>query len=134
LAGLALVGLLILPVIILLLVGVSGRIASGKQVTMDRAQASLLAALDDFQAVGGAGGFVPKYYNGHFQVIACGTNNVVIEGRNYQCALYTGQQYQFIGQGHLAITTNREFIWLDNRRGPKLIPPDYKVSRWRPGY
>jgi len=124
-----LLGFLILPLILLLAISIPGRVASGKQVTFDRARASLLAALSD---TGKGPVFEPKYY-GSFMIHAT-TNTVVIGGRSYSLAFDTEEEYQFRDQGSLAITTNRQFIWLDHHRGAKLIPDDYRVSKWRTGY
>jgi hypothetical protein len=128
---LAVLGLLILPVVLFLALVGNGKVASGKQVTFDRARASLLAALGDDHAGSGVVG-EPKQY-GNFLVYAC-TNTVIVDGSNYPLAVCTVEWYQFANQGRLAVTTNRQFIWLDDRRGPKLILEDYKVSRWRTGY
>ncbi len=125
----AVLGFLILPFFLLLAISIPGTIASGKQVTFNRARESLLAALSDTSR-----GAVqePKQY-GYFVVYAC-TNQVTVAGRPYPLAFCTTDGYQFTGQGRLAVTTNQQFIWLDIRQGAKLIANDYHVSKWRTGY
>jgi hypothetical protein len=127
----ALLGILIVPFLLIGAIVANGRIAGFKQVTFNRAQASLSAALSDVHA--GNGAIIdPKRY-GYFEVHAC-TNSFAVGGTNYSLAFFTGDEYDFQNQGRLAITTNRQFVWLDHRRGAKLIPDDYKVSRWHTGY
>jgi len=107
-----LLGLFILPFILLLAISIPGRIASGKRVTFDRARTSLLAALNDTSR-----GTViePKQY-GSFAVHRC-TNTITMTTTSYLLAFCTAEEYQFAHQGMLAVTTNRQFIWLDYRRG-----------------
>ena len=124
-----LLGLLILPFILLLAISIPGHVASGKQVTFDRARASLLAALSD---TSGAAVVEPKRY-GYFEIYVA-TNTVTVGGSRYLLAFYTAEEYQFADEGRLAVTTNRQFVWLDHHRGAKLISDDYKVSKWRTGY
>jgi hypothetical protein len=126
-----LAGVFILPLVVLVAVSIPERVSSGKQVTFDRARESLWAALSEYPA-GGGQEFPPKQY-GYFVVYST-TNTASVFGHQYHLAFYTADGYQFNGQGKLAVTTNGEFIWLDYRRGPKLIPADYKVSRWQSGY
>ena len=124
----ALLGLLALPVILFLAIVAHGNIVSGKQVTFDRARASLSAALTDART-----DHESKRY-GYFEIHTATTNPIVVDGRSYPLAFYTDAEYQFRHQGRLAVTTNRQFIWLDNHRGAKLISDDYKVSQWQAGY
>ena len=139
---LAVIIALAFPVVLLVGLLVHDSIASGKRVTMDRARLSLSFALND-NGNGVTGGFVGtplfgdvgpvgKQY-GAFEVFPC-SNTVIIEGSNYQCALVTAPWYQFDGEGTLAVTTNKVFIWLDYRRGAKIIAENYKVPGWRMGY
>ena len=133
LAWLAFAGLFIFPVIVLLAIFIPGKLAGFKQVAIDRARASLSAALSDVHAGGSVVAFEPKYY-GYFVVSPC-TNVVVVGGSSYQCALATAPwDNEYYSHGRLAVTTNREFIWLDYQLGAKLIPNDYRVSKWRTGY
>ena len=132
LALLALCAVVAIPIVMVLSMVVHGKIISGKQVTMDRARASLLSALNEVKTLDGKDANLPKQY-GYF-VVSPFTNNVIVGGDNYQCALVTGELYQFATQGRLAVTTNRVFIWLDWRRGAKIIADGYKVSQWRTGY
>ena len=124
----ALLGLLALPVILFLAIVAHGNIVSGKQVTFDRARASLLAALSGARPSDG----LNRY--GYFEIHAATTNLVIVDGRSYALAFYTEAEYQFRNQGRLAVTTNRQFIWLDDHRGAKLITDGYKVSQWHTGY
>jgi len=124
-----LLGLLILPFILLLAISIQGHIASGKQVTFDRARASLVAALSDTSR---AAMVEPKRY-GYFEIYTA-TNTVTVGGSSFLLAFYTAEEYQFTDEGRLAVTTNHQFVWLDHYRGAKLISDDYKVSKWRKGY
>jgi hypothetical protein len=124
-----LLGLLIFPVVLILAIPIPGHVARCKQVTFDRARASLLAALSD---TGSGAMLEPKRY-GYFQVYAT-TNMVTVGGTSYALAFCTAEEYQFANKGRLAVTTNRQFVWLDYHRGAKVISDDYKVSKWRTGY
>jgi len=124
-----LLGLLILPFILLIAIAILGNVASGKQVTFDRARASLLAALSD---TSGAAFAEPK--SDRYFVIYATTNAVTVGGSKYSLAFYTSEDCQFADEGRLAVTTNRRFVWLDRHHGAKLISDDYKVSKWRKGY
>jgi hypothetical protein len=133
LAWLALIGLFVLPVVLLIAISIPGKVAGFKQVAIDRARASLLAAFSDIHPVSGDVGFESKQY-GYFVIYSC-TNVVAVDGSGYQCALATAPwDHEWYSYGRLAITTNREIIWLDSRHGAKIIPVDYKVSKWRSGY
>jgi len=78
---------------------------------------------------------------GHFISITHGSNfrvwlssNVVsIGGTQYQCFLTTTNHW-FQDEGALAMTTNREFIWLDCKRPPKIIGPNYKPPIFPPQF
>ena len=140
---LVLLGFIILPIVLFIAVGIQSEIARSKQVAMNQAKASLLMALGDLPAVG-LDGFgsktndLPGRLYGNFWIHSY-TNMVVAGGKNFPCVLATdtwdGSAYH---QGWLAVTTNGEFIWQDWSQAPKLmpklIPPDYKVSKWRRGY
>jgi hypothetical protein len=54
------------------------------------------------------------------------TNKVEISGANYQGAIAVKTE-RFYGEGILIVTTNQVLIWLDKKRGPKIIgiPPNY---------
>ncbi|HEX3857716.1 MAG TPA: hypothetical protein VHY30_10530 [Verrucomicrobiae bacterium] len=62
---------------------------------------------------------------GHDYVFIC-TNNIVIGSTNYQCAIAVETE-RFNGEGILTVATNQVLIWLDKKRGPKIIgiPPNY---------
>ena len=128
---LALGGFLLLPIVLLLLIGAHHNCISGKQVTLDRARESLSAALTEIQTSGRTLA-EPKQFR-YFLVIPC-TNIVVVAGQSYPLALVTSDWYQFDRQGVLAITTNRQYLWLDFRHGAKLISEHYHVPQWRTGY
>ena len=53
------------------------------------------------------------------------TNTVTLDGINHQCAL--GLDW-FSGRGLLVITTNHATLWLDKKRGPKLVDDQYQTS------
>ena len=53
------------------------------------------------------------------------TNTVTIGSTQYQCYAELGG-WQFRDEGTLAITTNQTFIWLDSKRPPKIIGPNYR--------
>ncbi len=50
------------------------------------------------------------------------TNTVMLDGTNHQCAL--GVDW-FPGHGLLVITTNHATLWLDKKRGAKLVDDKY---------
>jgi hypothetical protein len=123
-------GLLILAVILFLAAIAQDNITSGKQCTFDRARANLLTALSDSDL---SSSTETKQF-GYFMVHHAISNEVVVDGKSYSLAFFTEAEYQFAHQGRLAITTNRQFIWLDNRHGAKLISDGYKVPRWYSGF
>ncbi len=136
---LALAGFIILPVLLFMAVRLQYEISLWKQVALNEARASLSAALADPPAdgLGSFGGkpdgHVGRLY-GNFWIYSY-TNTVVAAGKSYPCLLATDEwRGEWYSQGRLAITTNGEFIWLDFRRAPKVIPRDYRVSKWRTGY
>jgi hypothetical protein len=51
------------------------------------------------------------------------TNSVTVGGTSYQCVVAYDDP-KFYGDGFLAATTNSVFIYLDKKRGPKLIPAE----------
>ncbi len=61
------------------------------------------------------------------------SNVVSIGGTQYQCFITTTNHW-FQDEGALAITTNHEFIWLDSKRPPKLIAPDYRPPIFPPRF
>lgn len=77
----------------------------------------LRRALKDIQETGG----LRDYGNPDRPFIF--TNSVTIGGTNYQCAV-AYEDHKFYGAGFLAATTNNVFIYLDKKRGPKLIPAE----------
>ena len=139
LGGLALAGFIILPVVLFIAVGIQSEIARSKQVAMNDARASLSVALADLPTMGfdsfgsRTNGFRGRLYGNYW--IHSYTNMVIAGGKSFPCVLATatwdGQSYH---QGRLAVTTNGEFIWQDWSQAPKVIPPDYQVSKWRLGY
>ena len=48
------------------------------------------------------------------------TNSVVIGGSNYHCAVGLSSA-TFAHVGILAVTTNQEIVWLDEKKGPRVI-------------
>jgi hypothetical protein len=77
----------------------------------------LRQALKDIQETGG----LRDYGNSVRPYIL--TNSVTIGGTNYQCAVAYDDP-KFYGDGFLAATTNNVFIYLDKKRGPRLIPAE----------
>jgi hypothetical protein len=59
------------------------------------------------------------------------TNVIELNGTNYRLALSV-EVPQFYGRGVLSMTTNEVFVWQDERRGPKLIPPGYRPPLFPP--
>lgn len=62
------------------------------------------------------------------------TNVVSVGGTQYQCAVAIEMSY-FQGDGFLAMTTNQQFIFLDKKRGPLMIPASgyYRARLFPPG-
>jgi len=62
------------------------------------------------------------------------TNIVSVGGTQYQCAVAIEMSY-FQGDGFLAMTTNQQFIFLDKKRGPLMIPATghYRARLFPPG-
>ena len=62
------------------------------------------------------------------------TNIVSVGGTQYQCAVAIEMSY-FQGDGFLAMTTNQQFIFLDKKRGPLMIPAtaNYRARLFPPG-
>lgn len=129
LGWLLILGLPALGVFAFLIVCAHDTWVKGKQVDFDRAKGDLFAAVDDtsFSAAQGT-----KWYR-YFEIYAA-TNEPFLNGAKYRLAFFTREQYSFAGQGRLAITKDRHFLWLDDRRGAKLIEPNYKVPGWRIGF
>jgi len=61
------------------------------------------------------------------------SNVVSIGGTQYQCFITTTNHWMH-GEGALAVTTNHELIWLDSKRPPKLIAPDYRPPIFPPRF
>jgi hypothetical protein len=78
---------------------------------------------------------------GHFTGITHGSgfrvwvssNTLSIGAMQYECWLTTTNHW-FQGEGALAMTTNHEFIWLDNKRPPMLIGTNYSPPFFPPRY
>ncbi len=49
------------------------------------------------------------------------TNVLTVNGTNYTCVV-AYEDVKFYGKGFLAATTNGDFLYLDKKRGPRLIP------------
>ena len=52
---------------------------------------------------------------------------------SYLCA-FTIRTDRFYNEGVLAVTTNQVFIWLDDKRGPKIIGPGYRPPFFPPRF
>ena len=61
------------------------------------------------------------------------TNVVAVGGSNYPCILAIGHPF-YGGQGILAMTTNQVFIWLDRKRGAKIIDDAYEPPLFSPRF
>ena len=61
------------------------------------------------------------------------SNVVTIAGRQYECA-FTVRSERFHDEGVLAMTTNGMFIWLDAKRGSKLIDEEYRPPFFPPRF
>ncbi len=59
------------------------------------------------------------------------SNAVNVAGSNYECFL-TVRSARFNGEGLLAMTTNGVFIWIDKKRGPKIIHAKYRSPFFPP--
>jgi len=77
-------------------------------------------------------GYVTNYAS-RFQQVWLATNVVSIEGTQYQCFIATVNDL-FRGEGTLAMTTNHVFIWLDNKRPPKIIDSNYRPPLFPPRF
>jgi len=115
-----------------LAVAVQRNSIKARQTTLYRAEASLLAALNDPQHSHVAGAGATRKY-GYFDVFPCNIRFVVNKA-TYHCVFMTQPEYQFENHGTLAITPQRGFVWLDDRTGPKVISTGYQVPRWRGGF
>ena len=60
------------------------------------------------------------------------TNVVVIEETKYQAVLALDWPY-FSDEGTLVVTSNQVFLWLDKRRGAKVIDKDYRPPLFSAG-
>jgi hypothetical protein len=89
------------------------------RAAMLNARAFLQAAYADYERTGTLREQGDK---AHVRIV---TNAVVIDGINYQCALAVDWPY-FSGEGSLAVTTNRVFLWLDKTKGSKVIDSGYR--------
>jgi hypothetical protein len=69
-------------------------------------------------------GYVTNVYNSSCR-FWLSTNIVTIDGIQHQCYAEFWD-WQFRDEGTLAITTNQTFIWLDSKRPPKIIGPNYR--------
>ncbi len=76
-------------------------------------------------------GYVTNY-NRHSQVWRS-SNIVSITGAEYAC-FFTARSERFNKEGSLAMTTNGVFIWLDAKRGPKIIDASYRPPFFPPRF
>jgi hypothetical protein len=61
------------------------------------------------------------------------SNIVTIAGTEYLCS-FTVRTDRLHNEGVLAVTTNQVFIWLDDKRGPKIIGPGYRPPFFPPRF
>jgi len=77
-------------------------------------------------------GSVTNYGTKSYQVWLS-SNLVSIGGTQYQCFITTTNG-KFYGEGSLAMTTNQVFIWLESKRPPKIIGPNYRAPIFPPRF
>jgi hypothetical protein len=135
LAILVLCGFLTFPAIVLLAFMYHDASIRLRQERLREARVSLLVALENIQSGVSMTNYdrIFKAYSRPFLAKGLTYSSVInIRGTNYQCILATDD---YIGdRGWLGVTTNKVFILLDNRRGPKIITDTYKVSGWGSEY
>lgn len=61
------------------------------------------------------------------------SNVVSLASGSYECFL-TVRSDRFMNEGTLAMTTNEVFIWLDAKRGPKIIDAKYRPPFFPPRF
>jgi hypothetical protein len=74
---------------------------------------------------------VPNYGSSYGYWLS--SNVVSISGAQYQCFITTTNHW-FQDEGALAMTANHEFIWLDSKRPPKIIGPNYRPPIFPPQF
>ncbi len=91
------------------------------------AQGDLRVAIQDYATLG----YVTNR-SSHSEVWRS-SNVVTIAGTEYLCA-FTVRTDRLHNEGVLAVTTNQVFIWLDDKRGPKIISPGYRPPFFPPRF
>ena len=134
LAVFAVFGILIFLAIVLLVFMAHDNSISARQERLREARECLSIAFEKIQSGDPLTNYDRRY--GHYReaFLAQGTNLAVINigGSNYQCFLLTDQYVN--DRGWMGVTTNKVFILLDKKRGPKIITDSHKVPGWWPGY
>ena len=131
---LVMLGILVSPVILLLAFVIHDRLVLFKTERLREARACLLTGLENIQSGSSLTNYDRRYAHYCEPFLAQGTNSSVINigGSNYQCFLLTDHYVN--DRGWMGITTNNVFIFLDYKRGPKIITDSHKVPGWWPGY
>ena len=127
-------GILMLPVLLLLLLAYHDISIRNRQERLREACVCLLTGLEDIQSGASLTNYDRRYNNYCEPFLAQGKNSSVINigGSNYQCFLLTDQYVN--DRGWMGITTNKVFIFLEYKRGPKIITDSHRVPGWRSGY
>ena len=134
LAVLAVFGILIFLAIVLLVFMAHDNSISARQERLREARECLSVAFEKIQSGDSLTNYERRYVNYCEPFLAQGTNSSLINigGSNYQCFLLTDDYVN--DRGWMGITTNRVFIFLDYKRGPRIISDKHKVPGWWPGY
>jgi hypothetical protein len=135
LAVLVMLGIIIFPVIFLLAFMIHDRSVLFRQERLREARVCLSAAFEKIQSGASLTNYDRRYtyYCQPFLAKGSTYSSVInIGGTNYQCFLVTDDYVN--DRGWMGVTTNKVFILLDNKRGPKIITDSHKVPGWWPGY
>ena len=128
-------GFLIVPVILLLVFMYRDASIRVRQERLREARVCLLTGLENAQSGASLTNYDRRYAKYCQPFLAKGStySSVInIGGTNYQCFLATDDYVN--DRGWMGVTTNKVFILLDYKRGPKIITDSYKVPGWWSGY
>jgi hypothetical protein len=136
LAVLVMLGILIFPVIFLLAFMIHDRLVLFRTERLREARECLLTGLENIQSGASLTNYDRRYthyYCEPFLAEGSKYSSVInIGGSNYQCFLLTDDYVN--DRGWMGVTTNKVFIFLDYKRGPKIITDSHKAPGWWPGY
>jgi hypothetical protein len=93
---------------------------SFRQARLVMARNDLKEAMIDYEQLG----YITNRHKG--REVSLSSSSVAMAGTEYKYFL-TLRSDSFPSAGVLAMTTNGVFIWIDAKRGPKLIPHGYRV-------